>query len=270
MNTQKNIPLSDFRMEQYLEGALPAHEMRELRKRESGDEIFAARVREMQEQNKKILEENPFEILEKKIIHSGEIRSRDQHTGLLKVAALLVVSLGIFSVVFHGAETAGGTENAVQFFENANGEEIVEGTEVAMALDLHGGTRLKGMQPRMEIWKKSGNEIVLLENMSEVSEGDEIQLRYSVPEKCYGMIFSMDGNGALTVHVGNDNVAIPLEPGRMVSLPYAYKLDDAPQFEKFFLLTSATEFSVFAGKLDEILNQENLVVTTVTLQKKGR
>ncbi len=265
MNSEKNGPVTDFKMERYLVGALPENEMRELRNREATDEIFAARVRELREQNKKILAANPFENLARDLDRqdSSAIGVNDSRTviarfNVLKIAATVVIALGIFSAVF-----LGGKNEVVQSCENVGVR-----MDVAMAAE-NSGTRIKGLEARMEVWKKSENGIVQLEDMSTAKEGDEIQLRYSVPEKCFGMIFSMDGNGALTVHMGDDNKAIALEPGKMVSLPYAYKLDNAPHFEKFFLLTSEKSFAVDAGELDKILKQDGLKSVTVTLRKNG-
>lgn len=273
MNSGKNGPVADFKMEQYLIGALPENEMKELRDREASDEIFAARVRDLQEQNKKILVQNPFENLARDLdkmdaangsvptaagVGAAEARTLISHFNVLKIAAALVVALGIISAVFLGAK-----ENVVQSSDNAH-----IAMDVAMVTE-NSDTRIKGLEARMEVWKKSESGIVQLEDMSTAKEGDEIQLRYSVPEKCFGMIFSMDGNGALTVHMGNDNKAVALEPGKMVSLPYAYKLDDAPHFEKFFLLTSEKEFAVDADELDKILKQDGLKSVTLTLRKNG-
>lgn len=255
MNSRKNGPVSDFKMEQYLIGALPENEMKELREREASDEIFAARVATLREQNEKILDANPFENLARDL----DVNAAVTRFNVLKIAAAVVVALGIFSAVF-----VGGKADVIQSSETIPSA----GMDVAMVTE-NSDTRIKGLDARMEVWKKSESGIVQLEDMSTAKEGDEIQLRYSVPEKCYGMIFSMDGNGALTVHMGNDNEAIALEPGKMVSLPYAYKLDDAPHFEKFFLLTSEKSFAVDAHKLDEILKQDGLKSVTVTLRKNG-
>lgn len=266
MNSRKNGPVTDFKMEQYLVGALPENEMKELREREASDDIFAARVAALKEQNEKILAENPFENLAQNLdkVAASAIGVNDSRTviarfNILKIAAAVVVALGIFSAVF-----IGGKADVIQSSETIPSA----GMDVAMVTE-NSDTRVKGLDARMEVWKKSESGIVQLEDMSTAKEGDEIQLRYSVPEKCYGMIFSMDGNGSLTVHMGNDNEAIALEPGKMVSLPYAYKLDDAPHFEKFFLLTSEKSFAVDAHKLDEILKQDGLKSVTVTLRKNG-
>lgn len=106
--------------------------------------------------------------------------------------------------------------------------------------------------------------------MGTASEGDELQLRYAVPEKCFGMLISMDGNGVVTVHVGQGAQAIALEPGKMNTLPFAYRLDNAPHFEKFFLLTSKEEFSVDEKEFDKSLKQPNIQVISFTVRKQAK
>lgn len=259
-----DVRIPELKLEQYLLGELPEDEMKELRQREEADEIFAARVKSMREQNAKILQENPFEKLADKMAASDVDGSAGRNIVslmplLTKVAAVVVVALGIMSAVFmmnrdQATLMNTGKEGAVM--------------DVAMA-DISSDTRIKGMNARMEIWKKSESGIVQLGDKDVASEGDELQLRYAVPEKCYGMLLSMDGNGVLTVHMGNENKAIALEPGKMTSLPFAYKLDNAPHFEKFFLLTSSNEFAVDGKDIDKSLKQAGLNVVSMTLRKNG-
>lgn len=77
----------------------------------------------------------------------------------------------------------------------------------------------------------------------------------------------MDGNGVLTVHLGNGSGSIALEPGKMVTLPFAYKLDDAPHFEKFFLMTSRNTFAIDGNDIDASLKQEGIKVVEFTVSK---
>lgn len=147
-------------------------------------------------------------------------------------------------------------------------EKGIDSKQLAMA-DVETGTRTKGMDARIEVWKKTEKGIVQMENLAEAREGDEIQLRYSVPQKCFGLLFSMDGNGTITLHMGNENKAIALEPGKMVTLPFAYKLDNAPKFEKFFLLTSQKEFELDVSNIDAVLKKDGVDSKTLTLRKVG-
>ena len=252
MTTVKKI--SDFKLERYLLGELPEKEMRDFQERELSDEIFAARVREMREQGKRFVAENPFEALEAKMDAADEAADGNVISGLwLKVAAALVIALGVFSMVVlnRNVETYSG-ESATM--------------EVAMA-NVDDGTRIKGMSASLEVWKKTGDSAVQMVNLGDASEGDEIQLRYRVPQKCFGMLFSMDGNGTVTMHMGDGNNAIELEPGKMTTLPFAYKLDNAPKFEKFFLLTSQNSFAIDVDNFDKSLKQAGVESVSFTLRK---
>ena len=249
--------ISDFKLERYLLGELPEKEMRDFQERELSDEIFAARVREMREQGKRFVAENPFEALEAKMDAADEAADGNVISGLwLKVAAALVIALGVFSMVVlnRNVETYSG-ESATM--------------EVAMA-NVDDGTRIKGMSASLEVWKKTGDSAVQMVNLGDASEGDEIQLRYRVPQKCFGMLFSMDGNGTITMHMGEGNKAIELEPGKMTTLPFAYKLDNAPKFERFFLLTSQNAFEIDGNDIDKSLKQTGVENVSFTLRKVGK
>jgi hypothetical protein len=246
--------ISDFKLERYLLGELPQKEMREFQERELSDEIFAARVREMREQGKRFVAENPFEALEAKMDAADEAADGNVISGMwLKVAAALVIALGVFSVVVLNRDVATYDNNSASM-------------EVAMA-DVDNGTRIKGMSASLEVWKKTGDSAVQMVNLGDASEGDEIQLRYRVPQKCFGMLFSMDGNGTVTMHMGDGNNAIELEPGKMTTLPFAYKLDNAPKFEKFFLLTSQNSFAIDVDNFDKSLKQAGVESVSFTLRK---
>ena len=253
--TQVN-KISDFKLERYLLGELPESEMAALQKHEAEDEIFAARVAEMRLQGKRFVAENPFAALEERIEAAGGVENRavaPRNTLWLKVAAALVIALGIFSAVV--------LNRNVDTFDSQNAS-----MEVAMA-DMDNGTRIKGMQASLEVWKKTGDSAVQMVNLGNASEGDEIQLRYRVPQKCFGMLFSMDGNGTITMHMGEGNKAIELEPGKMTTLPFAYKLDNAPKFEKFFLLTSQNSFAINVDDFDKSLKQAGVETVSFTLRK---
>ena len=248
--------ISDFKLERYLLGDLPEGEMQALREREACDEIFAARVREMREQGERFLAENPFSAIEDKLENAERseiLPNRSFNTLWLKAAAALVIALGVFSAVVLNRDVA--------TYEGSS-----TSMEVAIA-DVDNGTRIKGMNASLEVWKKTGDSAVQMMNLGNASEGDEIQLRYRVPQKCFGMLFSMDGNGTITMHMGDGNKAVELEPGKMTTLPFAYKLDNAPKFEKFFLLTSEKSFKIDGNDIDKSLRQPGVENVSFTLRK---
>ncbi len=263
--------IPDWKLERYLTGDLPESEMREIRELEQKDEVFAQRVKLMREDNAAILRKMPFERLSEKL---DAMQERSNSAGntvpvnfrLVKFAAaaafvLAVVSVALFSQREIASQGVGG--------QLASDGSVESAMAVAMA-DEDNGTRIKGMDARMEVWKKTGDSAVQMQNLDAASEGDEIQLRYSVPEKCYGLLFSMDGNGTITMHMGDNNRAIVLEPGKMTTLPFAYKLDNAPKFEKFFLLTSKAGFAVDADNIDAVFKNKEISNVSITLRKVAK
>lgn len=248
--------ISDFKLERYLLGDLPEGEMQALREREACDEIFAARVKQLREEGKSFLAENPFSTIENKLENAERpvnMPNRSFSALWLKAAAALVIALGVFAAVV--------LNRNVTTYEGSG-----MSMDVAMA-DTDNGTRIKGMSASLEVWKKTGDSAVQMLNLGDASEGDEIQLRYRVPQKCFGMLFSMDGNGTITMHMGEGDKAVRLEPGKMTTLPFAYKLDNAPKFEKFFLLTSEKAFEIDGNDIDKSLRQPGVENVSFTLRK---
>ncbi|MBQ3840361.1 MAG: hypothetical protein II819_10600 [Fibrobacter sp.] len=260
--------IPDWKLEKYLTGDLPAEEMREIRKMEEVDEIFANRVKMLREDNAAILKKLPFEKLSEKIAmmpgrsNAGAGNTVRVNFKLVKLAAAAALVLAVMTVAVFSQRSI-SQEGGTVLANNADGSQVME---VAM-VDQNDDVRIKGLSARMEVWKKTGDSAVQMENLGEAREGDEIQLRYAVAEKCFGLLFSMDGNGTITIHMGHENRAVELEPGKMTTLPFAYKLDNAPKFEKFFFLTSKDEFELNAGDIDASLKQEGVKTVSLTLRK---
>lgn len=250
--------IPDWKLERYLTGDLPESDMREIREMEAADEIFANRVKMLREDNAAILKKLPFEKLSEKIAmmpgrsNAGAGNTVRVNFKLVKLAAAAALVLAVMTVAV--------------FSQRSISEQNTQLMEVAM-VDQNDDVRIKGLSARMEVWKKTGDSAVQMENLGEAREGDEIQLRYAVAEKCYGLLFSMDGNGTITMHMGHGTRAVELEPGKMTTLPFAYKLDNAPKFEKFFFLTSKSEFELNAGDIDASLKQEGVKTVSLTLRK---
>ena len=280
--------IPDWKLERFLTGDLPEKEMNEIRELEATDAMLAQRVKMLREDNKAILNKMPFEMLAEKIAavdagtvtetavaanlgsakeNAGNAEKNAPRFSIMKFAAAAVFVLAVALVAFLAQrETSMMNERVGSDVAAVGGP---QNTQVALA-EKQSDTRIKGMDARMEVWKKTPAGIVQLNDLDEVSEGDEIQLRYSVPEKCFGLLFSMDGNGALTLHMGNGEKAIELAPGKMNSLPFAYKLDDAPYFEKFFFVTSPKEFAVEEKDVDKLLKRSDVKVISFTLKKAGK
>lgn len=265
--------IPDWKLERFLTGDLPEEEMNKLRELEANDAVFANRVKMLREDNKAILSKLPFETLAANLgtgaagnAAKNDVKNAGRFT-LVKFAAAAMFVFAIALVAFFAQrETSVMNERVGSDVANVNGS---QNTQVALA-ENESDTRIKGLDARMEVWKKTPAGIVQLNDLDSVGEGDEIQLRYAVPEKCFGLLFSMDGNGALTLHMGDGVKAIELAPGKMNSLPFAYKLDDAPYFEKFFFVISPKEFAVEENDVDKLLKRSDVKVIGFTLKKAGK
>jgi hypothetical protein len=114
------------------------------------------------------------------------------------------------------------------------------------------------------IYKQSRTGSEALRNYASCSEGDRLQLAYMSGNKAHGIIFSIDGNGVVSLHFPDTpRGETQLTRGRETKLPYSYVLDDAPEFEKFFFLATEREFNV-----QNILNlAQNLADSGKALEK---
>jgi len=107
-------------------------------------------------------------------------------------------------------------------------------------------TRVKGPS-RLLAFRQVGDRAERLTQDALVHAGDLIQLSYNAGGKPYGVIASIDGAGVVTLHFPASKDA-PAEATALAkqqtALPNAYALDDAPRFERFFLITSDTPIDV--------------------------
>jgi hypothetical protein len=101
--------------------------------------------------------------------------------------------------------------------------------------------------PELNVYRRVGETSELLRKGARVSRGDLLRLAYRKNGGgAYGAVLSIDGRGQVTVHwpESNAKAAATLSPDGEVGLPSSYELDDAPSFERFFFVTSASPFSM--------------------------
>jgi len=89
------------------------------------------------------------------------------------------------------------------------------------------------------LFRRRGEQAELVQNGHWAQEGDLLQLAYVSAVEPYGLILSLDGRGRVTRHFPMAlGKPIPLKLNTKVILPVAIELDDAPDFERFFFITS--------------------------------
>jgi hypothetical protein len=102
--------------------------------------------------------------------------------------------------------------------------------------------RIKGVvQKNSELLIYVQGEDVFLADQTALQEGNTVQLAYMAPAgtEHYGVIFSIDGRSAVTMHYpyrkGQSSLLVS---GKRTFLNEAYTLDDAPDYEVFVMVVS--------------------------------
>ncbi len=212
----KKQRVPDILIEQLLLGELPESRARELR----ADPQVRARLTELQASNREILERYPPEVIAKRIgwrlekEKSSPARTAYRRWTLPRLApaaALAVLLVAAGAVLLS----------------------VAPWREASVA------TRLKGARPHLVIYRKTAGGAEALEAGSGIRAGDVLQIGYVAAARKYGVIFSIDGRGVLTLHYPpSPDSPSQLEAQGEAMLDYAYQLDDAPGFERFFLVTA--------------------------------
>lgn len=106
-------------------------------------------------------------------------------------------------------------------------------------------TRIKGLAPQLVIHRQSISRPERLADGAAAAAGDVVQVAYIASGRSHGVIVSLDGNGAVTLHAPDEGSrSMALVPSGTQVLPRAYELDDAPGFERFFFVSSDAPFDV--------------------------
>lgn len=112
-------------------------------------------------------------------------------------------------------------------------------------------TRIKGIhdidmsKTQLLIHRKRDGHVELLKNGVTGHAGDLLQLGYVAGLERYGVILSIDGRSNVTLHFPEDESHVTaLTSEGSVYFPNAIELDNAPEFERFFFLTSQSMIDV--------------------------
>ncbi len=100
-------------------------------------------------------------------------------------------------------------------------------------------------EPTLFVFRKGPKEEELLKKGASIRAGDVLQIKYAARGDSYGVIFSIDGRGTVTLHFPNaPNGSTALKKGGAHALAFSYELDNAPGFERFFFVTSVKPIDV--------------------------
>jgi len=104
-----------------------------------------------------------------------------------------------------------------------------------------------GAQPGLALYRRTADGSERLADGAIARPGDVIRVGYHAAGRAYGAIVSIDGRGAVTMHLPSDGTrAAALQSASTVLLDKAYELDDAPKWERFYFVAGASPFELGA------------------------
>lgn len=105
--------------------------------------------------------------------------------------------------------------------------------------------RIKGGHPSIALYRRTVAGSERLADGDIARAGDLLRVGYISAGRSYGVILSIDGRGAVTMHLPpRGDQAAALTAGEIVLLDSAYELDDAPRIERFYFVTGTQPFKV--------------------------
>ena len=263
--------LPEWKIERYILGELPAEEMQKIGRLRAEDAELAAEIDRLQASNQEILAKYTTEDMAAMIRQRAAQREKqrraaegetqaEQNDGSaaerrtrpffslphVVFPAALAAALALF-ILFSGQFAFFGLPGGTGSIGDGTGAAESGTNPQAGGPDIQGlegdiGIRLKGMEAGIQIFRKNGEEVEMLEPGAEAAEGDLLQIGFVAPETKYAVLFSVDGRGLVTLHSPDSTrqTTAIAEQGRVLT-EASYRLDNAPEYERFYLVTSTAK-----------------------------
>jgi hypothetical protein len=223
MKRADDAPVPDLYLERYRLGELPGDERARVERLLAADPELRDRLEALKRSEEEIARRHPAPLMDERIRHrrrSTEAPRREtaqarRQTGWLLpalAAAALLLAVGVTVVAPPAPDD---------------------------------GVRLKGAGPELVVYRKTPAGSERLGPGALAGPGDLIRVGYRAAGRAYGVILSTDGSGNVTQHLPRSGRrAAPLEAGGTVLLDFSYELDDAPRWERFYLVTGDAPFEL--------------------------
>ena len=227
MNQQDKHPISDYQLERYLLREGTDDELAALDRRVADDPELAQRLAALERSNEELHQRYPPEWMRGQIelkLKRAQGRRVQRTWSGYRLWAVPAVAL-ILAVV------------AVPT--------LLDDQETSEAP----ATRIKGgeQEPRLLVFRKLASGAERLQDEALAKSGDLVQLAYRSGGLQYGAILSVDGRGTVTQHLPATGAeAVPL--AAQDTLDVAYELDDAPRWERFYLVAADRRFGLATVK----------------------
>lgn len=237
------LAVSDYYLERYVLGELPGEEAEEIRRLASANPEVRRALTEIESSNRDILALYPPSAV--KAVLLRRLRDAEERPAargrlfkpfllrpIIAVTSALAVVLAFVILFLPRSQKPAGIIPPIAEEESV----LVKGFS---SIDLS--------KTQLLIYRKNENIVEILADGRQAGRGDLLQLAYVTTQDPYGMILSIDGRSSVTLHFpAGKNRSSLLVLNKKTALPHAIELDDAPGFERFFLITSSFPIDVDA------------------------
>ncbi len=202
--------IADWMLERYRLGELSADDKARVTAALAADAALRARLQELEADDAATLAAYPARQVAARIIRSTP--AEQKHPAPLWLLPAFILA---------GAVTIG-----IVVFPTNSGDDVV---------------RFKG-DPALRLFRNGAKDPERLVDGAKVKPHDVVQVAFELAGAPHLIIVSVDGAGHATLHWPLDGKTAAA-PG-FKALPQAFELDDAPGFERFFLITADQPLSV--------------------------
>lgn len=232
-STRDHVP--DYLLEQYALGELPPNQMTELGDRIAKDSSLVTRLDAIHASNRAILRERPPEEFARLVNLQRRVDAISAEEQALEKRKHAQRRLLMFAPAFAAVLI-------LLVILTQSDESPLIRTQPIRIMEY---TREKGLEPHLRVFRKVDDDAELLTANSVVRRGDMLQIGYVAHGHPFGVIISIDGRGAVTLHYPDDpTLSTQLDQDGEIHVPHAYEIDDAPDFERFFFVTATAPIRV--------------------------
>jgi hypothetical protein len=235
------LAVGDYYLERYILGELAGEEAEEIRRLASADPEVRLALTEIESSNRDILALYPPSAV--KAILLRRLRDPEERPAargrlfkpfllrpVITVTSAAAVVLAFVILFFLRSQKPAGIIPPI--FEE----------ELAL---IKGFSSIDLSKTQLLVYRKNGNLVEILADGRQAEKGDLLQLAYVTNRDPYGLILSIDGRSGVTLHFPAEKEGSSLLVlNKKTALPHAIELDDAPGFERFFLITSGFPIDV--------------------------
>ena len=225
MSARPSVPtrVPDLVLERYRLGEMTPDERAAFERRLHGDEELRRRLRALEASDEEIRRRYPADVLGAQVRRRLEAGAKD---------APRAAGAGFFGLRWRTVAVLAGV--------------LVLAVLVGPPLLSPGdgpGDRVKGLDPTLLLFRKTPEGSEPLKDGAAARAGDLIRIGYRAAGERWGVIVSVDGRGVVTQHLPRDGAqAARLSTESQALLDFAYELDDAPRWERFYFVAGSAPF----------------------------